>query len=110
VELEKPRQLKHQRINMKLFTEKDLTPVWKNDDGSTNNKIYLGGPHHNFLVLKELPWQKRGLQQTASGYGMKLTNPYMIHFEGKLRRIYTTCFSNVGSNWFIYKGKRIYVD
>lgn len=95
---------------MKLFTEKDLTPVWKNDNGTTNNKIYLKDSVENSLFVNELSWQKRGLQQTASGYGHRLVSRYMINFEGKLRRIYQTCFSNVASSWFTYKGKRIYVD
>jgi hypothetical protein len=62
------------------------------------------------LIQEPLPWQKKGLQQTASGYGSKLTSSYKILFEGKRYRIYTTIWSNSGSSWFKYKGKKIYVQ
>jgi hypothetical protein len=51
----------------------------------------------------------RGLSETASGYGKALTNPSMVWFEGKYRRIYTTIFSNSGTSWFRYKGKKIVI-
>lgn len=62
------------------------------------------------LVYAPLPWQKLGLQQTASGYGNKLTSPYKICFEGRLYRLYVTCFSNAGSTWFVAKGKKYFVN
>jgi hypothetical protein len=61
------------------------------------------------LFYEPLWFHERGLQQTASGYGRKLTTPLKISFNGKLYRIYCTCFSNAGSNWFIVKGEKIYV-
>jgi hypothetical protein len=62
------------------------------------------------LVYAPLDWQKQGLQQTASGYGRKLTNPYKINFEGKEYRLYTTCYSNAGSTWFRVRGRQIFVS
>lgn len=62
------------------------------------------------LVMCQLPWQKRGLQQTASGYGAKLTSSFKIDFEGKLYRLYHTCYGNASSCWFTRKGERIYVN
>lgn len=62
------------------------------------------------LVYCPLWWQKQGLQQTASGYGHKLITALKIDFEGKLYRLYATCFSNVASVWFTYRGERIYVS
>lgn len=54
-------------------------------------------------------WQLRGLSETASGYGRALNSGRMVWFEGKFRRIYTTCFSNSGTSWFRYKGKQIVI-
>lgn len=49
-----------------------------------------------------LPWQARGMQQTASGYGLKLTTPYMVKWEGRWRRVYVRQYSNAGT---AYLGK-----
>jgi hypothetical protein len=49
------------------------------------------------LIISELDWQKRGLQQTASGYGTKLTTRYFINFENFNYRVYCRCFSNIGT-------------
>jgi len=62
------------------------------------------------LIDDPLPWQKQGLQQTASGYGRKLTSRYKINFEGKLYRLYVTIYSNAGSTWFRVKGRKIFVS
>jgi len=71
--------------------------------------IYLGDMHAE-LVSRPLPWQQLGLQQTASGYGAKLTSSYKISFQGKEYRLYTTIYSNAGSTWFTYKGRKVYVS
>ena len=65
----------------------------------------------NFNELSDCPlWHhKKGISQTVSGYGARLTTRYKIHFEGKLRRIYATCYSNNASTWFTYEGKKIHV-
>lgn len=86
---------------MKNFTEKDLA------QGLTLPTIYAS---QTDLVLSLLPWQKRGLQQTASGYGRKLTSSWKINFCGKLYRVYFTVISNSGSTWFISKGKKIFIN
>lgn len=61
------------------------------------------------LVNAPLDWQKAGLTQTASGYGAKLTTHNKIHFEGKLFRLYATCYGNSASVWFKFKGQTIFV-
>ena len=58
------------------------------------------------LIESPLVWQKLGLQQTASGYGAKLTTQYKAPFNGKQYRVYATCFSNAATLWFKAKGKR----
>lgn len=72
-------------------------------------KIFLTN-YHEDLIDAPLWWHKQGLQQTASGYGRKLTQRYKISFNGKEYRLYTTIFSNAGSTWFKVKGRTIYVD
>jgi len=81
---------------MKIFNDADIN----NGSLFTNNTDLVDSP---------LDWQKRGLQQTSSGYGAKLTTSRKINFNGKLYRIYCTCYSNVGSCFFVTKGKKIFV-
>lgn len=85
---------------MKMFTETDAEP-WAGGRG-----LWADGDE---LVVRQLPWQRRNLQQTASGYGAKLASCWMINFMGRLRRIYVACYSNSGTSWFLYKGERIVV-
>lgn len=86
---------------MKTFTEKDIT---KSGDHNNIRSILLT----DFLHAP-LPWQKRGLSQTRSGYGAKLTSEYKICFEGKLYRIYHTCYGNASSSWFRQGKRKIFV-
>lgn len=53
------------------------------------------------VPVKESPlWHHdRGLQQTASGYGLKLATPYMVRWNGKWRRVYSCCTSNASSEY-----------
>lgn len=64
------------------------------------------------FVDAPLPWQERGLTQTASGYGKKLTSSRMVRLEdGRVRRVYVTCYSNIGTAWIVLDGlKRIVRD
>ena len=62
------------------------------------------------LIESPLEWQKRGLRQTATGYGSKLTTHYKVPFNGKQYRVYATCFSNCATLWFTVNGKRYIVD
>jgi hypothetical protein len=62
------------------------------------------------LISAPLQWQAQGLQQTATGYGAKLTTIYLIQYEGRRYRIYATCYGNASSSWFTAKGTRIYID
>lgn len=88
---------------MKNFTQADVQ-----NPESDFPRIYLDNEYD--LIDSPLPWQSLGLQETASGYGRKLTSHFKISFEGKQYRIYTTCFSSSGSSWFKVKGKKIYVS
>ena len=91
------------KLRSKEFSLKDLI-----NPESEFPTLFVNYPKD--LVLSQLTWQKAGLQQTTSGYGAKLTNSYKISYEGKLYRIYTTCYSNAGSSWFTVKGQKIYIS
>jgi len=54
-------------------------------------------------------WHDRGLQQTASGYGSKLTTPYKAEHNGRFYRVYCICWSNAGSLYIISKGQKLYI-
>ena len=89
---------------MKHFTLADLEP---HGTVAGAGKLYADREE---LVEDLLPWQKRNLQETATGYGARRTSSYKISFEGKLRRLYVTCYSNSGSTWFMHKGRKIFVS
>jgi hypothetical protein len=61
------------------------------------------------LVDCPLWWHRQGLIQTSSGYGGKLTSRYKISLDGKLRRLYHTCYGNAASTWFTLKGEKVHV-
>lgn len=61
------------------------------------------------LMYAPLWWHKQGLSQTASGYGSKLTSSYKISLDGKLRRLYSTCYGNAASVWFMLKGEKVHI-
>ena len=54
------------------------------------------------LTAAPLWWHEKGLSQTASGYGSRLTTPYMVRFNNKWRRVYCRIYSNIGT---LYIGK-----
>lgn len=85
---------------VKNFTESDLKD-WANGKALHTNELEL--------IHAPLDWQKMGLYQTRSGYGAKLTSQYKIQYCGKFYRIYTSCYSNVGSNYIICKKQYIYI-
>lgn len=62
------------------------------------------------LVHSPLAWQVRGLQETISGYGSKLTSEYKLSFENRLYRVYHTCYGNSSSAYIIVRKRRIYLS
>jgi hypothetical protein len=62
------------------------------------------------LEDKPLPWQRMGLQYTASGYGSKIPSSKVVRFlDGKIRRVYITIYSNAGSAWITLGGERLFL-
>lgn len=62
------------------------------------------------LVDAPLWYHERGLMQTATGFGRKLTTRYKVQFNGRLYRVYCTQFSNSGSLWFTAKGQTYFCN
>ena len=63
------------------------------------------------LIERPLWWHKRGLQQTSSGYGGKLTSSRCAKLEdGRIRRVYVSCWSNAGTAWIMLDGKRRIIE
>jgi hypothetical protein len=59
-------------------------------------------------VERPLWYHKRGLSQTSTGYGRKLTSSKCAVLpDGTVRRVYVTCFSNAGTAWIILKGRPV---
>jgi hypothetical protein len=63
------------------------------------------------LEMKEkmLWWQKRGLSQTSTGYGSKLTSTKMVRYNDRWYRVYVMCYSNNGSAYIITKGNMLFL-
>lgn len=46
---------------------------------------------------KPLWFHEKGLMETATGYGLKLTSPLQVKWNGRWRRVYVCCISNSGT-------------
>lgn len=58
------------------------------------------------VVDKPLTWHLAGRTQTASGYSKKLASPICVKTDdGKVRRVYVTCYSNAGTAWVRYNNQ-----
>lgn len=76
---------------------------------STNAVKYINEPFE--ARVQELGWQQLQLQQTATGYGRKLTSRYQVRLQGETRwrRVYVTQYSNAGTHWIIRNGEPFHV-
>ena len=54
-------------------------------------------------------WQKQGLSYTASGYGTKIPTSKTLTMFSRRYRVYCDIFSNIGTSYIIYKGKKVIV-
>lgn len=69
---------------------------------------YLAEPYT--FEDRPLWWHKAGLSQTTDGYGGKLTSSLVVRLaDGRVRRVYITCWSNSGTAWVILGGKQLIV-
>ena len=65
--------------------------------------------YENHMFDKELWWHKKGLTQTTTGYGNKLTTRHMIRYKNRNYRVYAICHSNCASHYVTIKGRRYYL-
>src|SRR5436305_997122 len=77
---------------VKQFTQADVRGL------GTKFPTIATDSYHEDLVWVPPKWMELGLTQTASGYGKRLNSGWMIHYNGRLYRVYATCFSNVASH------------
>jgi hypothetical protein len=69
---------------------------------------YLAEPYE--FIDRPLWFHVRGLSQTQSGYGTKLASSRCVKLpDGRIRRVYVTCYSNSGTAWINLDGKRLIV-
>ena len=63
------------------------------------------------VTIKQLWWQKQGLQQTATGYGRKLTTVFILHLPNLPRayRVSAICISNAASFYILKNGARLFL-
>ena len=64
---------------------------------------------NSVLVSTHLPWQLLGLQQTATGYGNKLTTIYKTAHNGRMYRVYAVCWSNSATFYILVKNQPLYL-
>ncbi len=69
---------------------------------------YANVTQENFFE-KPLWFHKRGLMQTATGYGSKLSTPYMVRHNNRNKRVYCSCFSNCGTLYIMSMGKKLII-
>lgn len=62
------------------------------------------------LIDAPLAWQAMGLQETATGYGSKLTTRYKVEHKGRRYRVYASRYGNCSSLFIVEHGKRIYLN
>ena len=62
------------------------------------------------LIDAPLWWHTKGLSQTASGYGRKLTTRHKLPCGRRDRRVYATCISNAASHWIVIDGQKVYLN
>jgi hypothetical protein len=82
---------------------------------TTQSIVYAEDAVGSFTLYRR-PVKRRSVLQLApgqnqDGYGSKITTDLVVQFNGQTRqyRVYCTCWSNSGSNWIAYQGKRLWL-
>lgn len=55
-------------------------------------------------------WAQRMKGQDEMGYGQKIHSDYSIRFQGRIHKVYITCFSNVSSWWVMSHGQKYHCE
>jgi hypothetical protein len=61
------------------------------------------------FVESPLLHHKLGLQYTASGYGSKIPTRFTVKHNNRIKRVYCSIYSNIGSLYIMDNGKRLYI-
>lgn len=62
------------------------------------------------FIERPLWWQIKGLQQTRTGYGGKLTTRYKALVGNREYRVYCMLYSNSGTLYILINGIMVIVD
>ena len=62
--------------------------------------------HFAPIIERPLQHHKLGLSYTATGYGSKLPTRFMLRYNGRLYRVYSSCFSNVSREYIVVNGQQ----
>lgn len=73
------------------------------------NNLSLNGVELE-TIESPLWFHLKGLMQTATGYGSKLTTQYKVKYNNRLYRVYCHCYSNCGSLYIIVKDNRVFLN
>ena len=57
-----------------------------------------------------LPHHKLGLSYTTTGYGDKIPTRFMAHIQGRWRRVYARCYSNVVTCYIVLNGNEVAIE
>ena len=79
-------------------------------NGEDRIQITVDRKDTEHFIEERLDWQKRGLQQTSTGYGGKLTSPYKVKYNNRWYRVYSACYSNVSTEYILVKGQWVFVQ
>ena len=59
---------------------------------------------------KMLPWQEKGLQYTASGYGNKIPTSWQVKHNNRWKRVYCRMYSNIGALYIVSGTDKLFLD
>ena len=69
-----------------------------------------GKERYTVPAVKRIETQAPRSGQTASGYGKQIPTRYLLHIDGRWRRVYAMCYSNAATCYIFKNGKKIIVD
>lgn len=74
------------------------------------NFVNIGRTIYLTMLYKPRWFHSKNLSQTTSGYGCKLSMPYMVVVGKRKHRVYLALFSNIGTCYIVKQGLKIIVE
>ena len=75
--------------------------------------VYVQGPlnltRSTPKAARRTAWGTYYPGQGMDGYGSKITTDYILTYQGRKYRVYSTCFSNAASYWVTITGIKTYL-